>query len=176
MRKKISTIFQNGFMSVNSVVNRELTESDNEFVVFGRNKTKHGAIIIPVTNDGKIILTKEYRIGADEYVIGIPKGAADQPDEKNKSIASRELKEELGVRFHELQETPVKIYPLPAFADFYGQVVIAKGCEFVSKASLEDGEDISVHKLVSRTELRSMILNGEINDAESLAALQHYLL
>lgn len=176
MRKTIATIFENKFMSVKSVVNRALTKSDKEFVVFGRNKTKHGAIIIPVTNDGKVILTKEYRIGANEYVIGIPKGAADQPDEKNISIVSRELEEELGVSFHELEETPVKIYPLPAFADFYGQVVIAKGCQFVCKANLEDGEDISVHKLVSATELRAMILNGDINDAESLAALQHYIL
>lgn len=168
-------LYKNSFMHVNFVKNEQISEKA-EFLVFGRVKTNFGAIIIPVTDDGRIVITKEYRIGADKRVIGVPKGAADYSDESLESIAQRELQQELGASFKELVITPIKIWPLPAFAEFYGQVVIAKGCKFDTEVELEDGEEISVHKLVSIDELKDMVGNGLIDDAESLSALQYYLL
>ncbi|ELP6119227.1 NUDIX hydrolase [Vibrio vulnificus] len=173
MKKLINTIFKNGFMSVKKVENDEFGEG--AFITFGRNKTSHGSIIVPVMKDGRVALTKEYRIGSDDWVIGVPKGAADQKTESFESIAKRELEEEVGIHFESLTITELNIYPLPAFAEFHGRVVFAKGCSVSVKPDLENGEAIEVFDLVTREELLELLRTGVINDAESSAALHHYL-
>ncbi len=175
MKHITKKVYQTNFLSVNLAVNPELS-GDSEFMVFGRKATNYGAIIIPVTTEGKIVLTKEYRLGSDDDVIGVPKGAADFMGESLRDIAVRELKEEVGLTFDGFKETQIKIWPLPAFAEFYGEVVIATGCAFNTNQELEDGERIEVFKEVTRDELKAIVISGEVNDAESLCALQHYLL
>lgn len=175
MKKVVRNIFSNAFMSVNEVKN-EIFSKTSTFVTFGRNATKHGAIIIPVDKEGNVILTKEYRIGADVEVIGVPKGAADQVGETAHSIATRELREELGFTFDRIEETSLNVYPLPAFADFSGKVVVAFGVQKTSEQTLEDGESIEMFCAVDRDTLTEMLKSGKIDDAESVAALQHYLL
>ena len=173
MKKLLKTIFKNGFMSVKSVKNNEFGKG--EFVTFGRNTTSHGSIVVPVMKDGRVALTKEYRIGADDWVVGIPKGAADQQGESFESIAKRELEEEVGIEFESLMVTELNIFPLPAFAEFHGRVVFAKGCSVVAEPDLENGEAIELYDLVTKEELLNLLKTGVINDAESAAALHHYL-
>ncbi|WP_210498910.1 NUDIX hydrolase [Vibrio crassostreae] len=175
MKELVSTVFKNAFMHVSMVTNKTFSEGSN-FITFGRNKTKHGAIIIPVDSTGKVTLIKEYRIGADVSVVGVPKGAADTESESAESIASRELSEELGMTFSGLKSTGLKVYPLPAFADFWGEVVVATGVEVVKNPELEDGECIQEFGKFSQDELKDLLKQGVINDAESVAAIQHYLL
>lgn len=170
----IKSIFKNGFMYV-SKVKSTLTGS-GEFVVFGRNNTKTGAIIVPITKDGKIMLVREYRIGANTFTTGVPKGAADVVGEAAVSIAERELKQEIGASFSHIVETNLTTYPLPAFADFSGQVVYAFDVEITSSTSLEEGECIEFIGEYTKAEVSKMLSEGRINDAESVMALQAYLL
>lgn len=174
MKELLGTIFKNGFMHVSRV--KSAVTGDKEFVVFGRNKTKTGAIIVPVTKEGKVILVKEYRVGGDVYTIGVPKGAADEVGESALSIAQRELREEMGASFSKVVETRLVAYPLPAFADFCGQVVFAYDVEITGSSDLEEGECIEVFGEFAPSAIFEMLSDGTINDAESAMALQSYLL
>ncbi|MCM2278827.1 MAG: NUDIX hydrolase [Oligoflexia bacterium] len=52
--------------------------------------------IIPVTEDGKIVLVRQFRIGIDEHTLEIPGGIADPGDPTVQEAALRELAEETG--------------------------------------------------------------------------------
>ncbi|CAH7339744.1 ADP-ribose pyrophosphatase [Vibrio chagasii] len=170
-----NTLFKNGFMNVREVTS-PITGTENKFVTFGRNKTKTGAIIVPITPDEKVMLVKEYRIGGDVFTISVPKGAADSVGESAVSIAERELSEELGAEFDSISETNMTAYPLPAFADFYGQVVFAHGVRVTGNSALEAGEVIELYGEFTKAEVFKMLQQGQINDAEGAMALQAWLL
>jgi len=53
------------------------------------------AIIVPITTDGRFVLTQEYRHGVGKIMYQFPAGAID-PDETPEAAARRELAEETG--------------------------------------------------------------------------------
>ena len=54
------------------------------------------AAVIPVMDDGKILMVKQYRNALERDTLEIPAGKLDDPDEEGIVCASRELKEETG--------------------------------------------------------------------------------
>jgi len=170
MRNK-TTIFENGFIRVESQM-----DNGRELITFDRRKTQTGAIVVPIMEDGRIALIEEYRHGAGKNVIGIVKGAADRVDESATEVAARELKEELGIEAAELVETNINVYALPSLTATNGRVVFAYGCRVTSEPELEPDEQVSLIEPVSVGKLVSMLRQGDINDGESVLALQAYVL
>ena len=164
-------VFENKFIRVVSQ-----PAGDREIITFDRTNTQTGAIVVPVMNDGRIVLIREFRHGAGKDVIGVVKGASDSQYESAKDVAVRELREELGMVALDLVETNLEPYALPSLTAIRGKVVFAYGCSIVSQQDLEPDEDISIYKTVTKPELASMLRNGDINDGESCLALQAYLL
>lgn len=58
-------------------------------------KAAHAVMVIPKLDANTILLTREYAVGIDDYVLGFAKGAVD-PGEEILAAANRELKEEVG--------------------------------------------------------------------------------
>ena len=56
------------------------------------------AAVLPVTEDGKILMVRQYRNALDRYTLEIPAGKLDSPDEAKIDCAYRELEEETGYR------------------------------------------------------------------------------
>ena len=52
--------------------------------------------IVPITEDGKIVLVRQFRIGINEETLEIPGGVVDRSDKNPKATAIRELLEETG--------------------------------------------------------------------------------
>src|SRR5262245_52453780 len=57
-------------------------------------KSRDWCNIIPVTEDGKVVLVKQWRIGIDRHTLEVPGGVADQTDKDVRSAALREMAEE----------------------------------------------------------------------------------
>ena len=64
-----------------------------------REYVKHvGAVaVVPVTEDGNVVMEKQYRYPARRVVTEIPAGKLDSPDEDRLKAAKRELREETGI-------------------------------------------------------------------------------
>lgn len=63
---------------------------------------RHAVLIVPVTEQGDLLLIREYSAGTECYELGFPKGLIDE-GETPIEAANRELKEEIGFGAHQLQ-------------------------------------------------------------------------
>jgi len=76
----------------------DLRFSNGEQRTYERMKPSgHNAVMmVPVTEQGDLLLVREYCAGTERYELGFPKGLMD-PGETPEQSANRELKEEVGV-------------------------------------------------------------------------------
>lgn len=56
---------------------------------------RHAVMMVPVTEQGDLLLVREYAVGTERYELGFPKGLIDE-GEMPIEAANRELKEEIG--------------------------------------------------------------------------------
>lgn len=61
-------------------------------------KHKGAAAVVPVTDDGRILMVKQYRNALERDTLEVPAGALDKEDEPGIVCAGRELEEETGYR------------------------------------------------------------------------------
>jgi ADP-ribose pyrophosphatase YjhB (NUDIX family) len=174
MSEQEKVIYKNKFLTVVEL-SVESDDKTSKFITFDRNATQTGSMIVPVTEDGKIILVEEYRHGSKQTVISIPKGAKDIESESFTEVAMRELAEEIGGEARIYMTSAAMPYALPAFTQTRGKPVFALGVSITSKTDLEDGEDIKVYGEFSLSEIKKMLQSGEINDCETCFVLWDFL-
>ena len=128
-------------------------------VVWDFIKHKGAAAVVPVTEDGKILMVRQYRNALERYTLEIPAGALDEEGEPGFKCAARELEEETGYKSEELEwlitlrTTAKNLIP--------------------SKQHLDEDEFIDL-KAYSLDELKEKIFTGEIEDAKTVASLMAY--
>ena len=61
-----------------------------------------GVLVVPVTEDGMILLVREYAVGVERYELGFVKGRV-ETGESPKFAAAREMQEEIGFDAGELR-------------------------------------------------------------------------
>ncbi|HJC74672.1 MAG TPA: NUDIX hydrolase [Candidatus Mediterraneibacter faecavium] len=140
-------------------------------VVWDFIKHKGAAAVVPVTEDGKILMVRQYRNALDRYTLEIPAGALDAEDEPGLTCASRELKEETGYRSEDL-EWLITLRTTVAFCNERIEVYVAKNL-IPSKQHLDEDEFIDL-KAYSIDDLKEKIFTGEIEDAKTVASLMAY--
>ena len=140
-------------------------------VVWDFIKHKGAAAVVPVTEDGKILMVRQYRNALDRYTLEIPAGALDAEDEPGLVCASRELEEETGYRSENL-EWLITLRTTVAFCNERIEVYVAKNL-IPSKQHLDEDEFIDL-KAYSMDELKNKIFTGEIEDAKTVASLMAY--
>ena len=140
-------------------------------VVWDFIKHKGAAAVVPVTEDGKILMVRQYRNALDRYTLEIPAGALDAEDEPGLVCASRELEEETGYRSENL-EWLITLRTTVAFCNERIEVYVAKDL-IPSKQHLDEDEFIDL-KAYSMDELKNKIFTGEIEDAKTVASLMAY--
>lgn len=130
---------------------------------------EHGgsAVIIPVDENGNILLVRQYRHAAGKELLELPAGTLDE-NEDPLVCAAREIREETGMA----AETITKLgefYLAPGYSDEFMIVYLATE---LSPSPLDADEDefLSVES-VPIAEAIKMAERGEIPDAKSLAAL-----
>ena len=125
------------------------------------------AAVIPVMDDGKILMVKQYRNALERDTLEIPAGKLDDPDEEGIVCASRELKEETGYSSDDL-EWLLTIRTTVAFCDERIEVFVARNL-IPGEQHLDEDEfvDVKAYKL---EELKGMIFEGKIQDSKTMAA------
>ena len=133
-------------------------------------KHKGAAAIVPVDQDGKILMVRQYRNAIERYTLEIPAGGKNI-DEDMETCAIRELEEETGYRAGKVEHL-IDLYTTVAFCD--EKIGIYYTTELIpSKQNLDEDEFVSIERY-SLDELVEMIFKGQIEDAKTIAAIMSY--
>lgn len=126
--------------------------------------------VIPITEDGRVILIRQYRSGTHEITLEIPGGMVD-PGEAPAATAGRELTEETGWVAESVEELGV-VDPNPAIQDNRCYTFLAKGCRPIGETDFDPNEEIET-LLVPLDEIPALIADGDIRHALVVAAFYH---
>jgi ADP-ribose diphosphatase len=139
-------------------------------------RRKRAVVVAPMTSDGKIILIRQERIPIQQTIWEVPAGQIDDESESDSdeiaAVALRELREETGFELAEGGDLiPLGDYfTSPGFTDERGYLFLARPVrESAAGHSHDESESILDCRAFSAEELRSMIANNEIRDANTLA-------
>lgn len=135
-----------------------------------REYVRHvGAVcILPLTDEGEVLLERQYRYAVGEVLTEIPAGKLDAPDEDPLSAAIRELREETGTTAREM--IPLgDYYGSPAILGERIRMYLAKGLCF-GETDFDEDEFLEVFRLPLE-EAEAAVLRGEISDGKTQAAI-----
>ncbi|MBS4034787.1 MAG: NUDIX hydrolase [Ignavibacterium sp.] len=127
-----------------------------------------GAVVIPVKEDGKIILVKQFRYPIQDWLIEFPAGKLDA-NENPLICATRELEEETGYKAGEITKLG-EILTAPGYCTEILHIYMATGL-VPGNHNREEGEIGMEIFEYSIDEINKMILNGEITDAKTIAGM-----
>ena len=128
-----------------------------------------GAVaIVPMTEDGKVIIERQFRYPLNRVITEIPAGKLDSKSEDRLSAAKRELEEETGYLADEWIELGDYI-PAAAYCDEVITMYLAKGLHMGTR-NLDEDEFLNI-ETVSLEELVGDIMQGKIADGKTLAAI-----
>ncbi len=123
--------------------------------------------IIPLSEDGYTWLVGQWRYPLNAYSWEIPEGGGPLGEEPI-DTAKRELKEETGIVAQHFEEI-MQLHLSNSATDEHAFVFLATGLSF-EEAEPEESEDLSVKK-IHISDAYKMVLEGEITDAISVAAI-----
>lgn len=129
------------------------------------------AAVIPVKDDGRIILVKQYRNAMDDYTLEIPAGVLDFPEEKPYDCAYRELEEETGYKSENLTYL-FKFYSCIGICDEVISVFIANNL-VKTQQDLDEDEFVTLETYTVE-EILDKIRNGEIVDNKTISSILMY--
>ena len=129
------------------------------------------AAVLPVAEDGKILMVRQYRNALDRDTLEIPAGKLDAPDEPKIQCADRELEEETGYRTDKL-EYLMSVNTTVAFCDEAIDIFVARNL-IPSHQHLDEDEVIDVEPWELK-DLLELIYSGKLTDAKTVAAITAY--
>ena len=134
-------------------------------------KHNGAAAVLPVTDEGKIVMVRQFRNALDRETLEIPAGGLDSKDDPMIIAAARELEEETGYRSNDL-EYLISVAAAVAYCNEIIEVFVAKNL-ILSEQRLDEDEYVEVEEYTVE-ELTEMIYSGQIRDAKSIAAIMAY--
>ncbi|WP_442594688.1 NUDIX hydrolase [Neobacillus sp. D3-1R] len=138
-----------------------------------REIIKHpGAVaILPITNEGKIVMVEQYRKALERTIVEIPAGKLER-GENPKNCALRELEEETGYICENL-DWLISFYTSPGFADEVVHLYVATGLsKKENAASLDEDEFVNLLE-ITLPEAKQYIEEQKIYDAKTAYAVQY---
>jgi ADP-ribose diphosphatase len=118
-------------------------------------------------DDPQILLIKQYRHAADDFIYEIPAGKLDDGEDP-KVCAERELREETGCTAERIEHL-YTFFTTPGFTDERIHAFMATGLKH-GAASPEKDEFMSL-ETVTLSKALELIKTGELNDAKSALAI-----
>ncbi len=128
-----------------------------------------GAVcVIPVLDNGEVIMERQYRYPVDRVILEIPAGKLDSAGENRLSAIQRELREETGYTADEWTELG-DFHPAPAYSDEYITMYMARKLH-KGDQHLDDDEFLDVCT-VPLKELLEDVMAGRISDAKTQVSI-----
>lgn len=132
---------------------------------------KGAAAVVPVLDDGSILMVRQFRDSVDRETLEIPAGGLNGWSELTIEAAARELEEETGYRSDNLTKL-ISIVTAIAFCNEVIDVYVAQNL-VKTKQNLDEDEYIDV-EAYTLSELKDKIFSGEIQDSKTVSAILAY--
>ncbi len=127
-------------------------------------------LIIPVMDDGRIIMIRNERFAVGETLWELPAGTL-EPQETPLKTAQREIIEETGYKAEKMKEL-FSFYTSPGICNEIIYSYVARDLEYVGQ-DLDETENITVHPMPFEQTLQ-MIQDGDIIDGKTILTLLYY--
>ena len=127
-------------------------------------------VVLPVLPDGRIVLIRQYRHAAGQYLWELVAGHK-EPDESFLKGAHRELEEETGYTARRVRKL-LEVFPSPGLLGEKMVIFLAEGLT-KGEARPEDDEKIS-QRVITLKEAERWIHAGRIRDSKSVAGILYY--
>lgn len=126
-----------------------------------------GAIMVAVTDEGKVIVERQYRKALEQGFIELPAGKAD-PGEEPLITASRELAEETGYIASSVKHL-VSFYPTCGYSNEHLHIYICRG--LVKGETHWDRDECIEIMEYDVDELIDLIMKGKIEDGKTIIGI-----
>jgi len=127
-----------------------------------------GAVVVPVTKEGKIVMVTQHRFPVDKVLLELPAGKLSKGEDPF-VCAVRELEEETGYKSDNVKELG-SIYTTPGYSTEKLWIYLAKDLKS-GNHNREEGEfGMEVFEL-SLNEVEEKIHNGEIVDGKTICGI-----
>jgi ADP-ribose pyrophosphatase len=137
-----------------------------------RSVVRHAgsAVMMPVDAKNRVLLVRQYRLPADQYLWELPAGKIDE-GENALQAAKRELIEETGLRAKKWKKLAL-FYPSPGYV---GETMTIYLATELTEGAAEPMEDERIEtKWFSKKELRELIRTNKITDAKTMIGFLHW--
>ena len=137
-----------------------------------REVVRHkGAVgLVPVLEDGRVVLEEQYRYPAEEILIEIPAGRLEEGEDPD-DTAKRELLEETGY-LADTMERVLTFFTTPGYTSEKLYLYIARG---LKKAESKPDFDENIRLMeISVEEALGLVEKGKIKDGKTIVALLYY--
>jgi ADP-ribose pyrophosphatase len=128
---------------------------------------------VALTEDGKVILERQYRHGIGETNYEIPGGCVDDTDKNYEEAIARELLEETGYEFTHYEYLG-KTCANPSTNNNWMHMYLATGGKKVKEQELDHNEDIDIH-LASIDELKQLLRDNQIIQSMHVTTIMYAL-
>ncbi|HET9431817.1 MAG TPA: NUDIX hydrolase [Chitinophagaceae bacterium] len=128
---------------------------------------------LPVTQEGKIIMVRQYRHALGETCIEIPGGCVDESDKSFEEAIRRELLEETGYEFTSIEYLG-KTSANPSTNSNLMHMFLARGGKKIAEQKLDSNEEIEI-ELLSVHEVKELLKENRIIQAMHVTCLKYGL-
>ena len=129
--------------------------------------------VVALTEDGKIIMERQYRHALGETNFEIPGGCVDESDTSLVAAISRELLEETGYKFSEFEYLG-KTSSNPSTNNNWMHMYLATGGKLIQQQELDHNEEIEIY-LFSIDEVKKLLRENKIVQSMHTTALFYAL-
>jgi|GEM_PF-56572 len=154
-----------------TIIKDQLSLPDGEQREYTYIQHPGSVFVVPITDEGKVVLLRSYRYTIDQWCWEIPAGGlGDQGDREPAEVARIELLEETGAKATSLDHLGGRFLG-NGFSKHWGEFFIAHGVTPCAPTTTDQTEVITELKTVSIHQAQAMALDGTINDGDSALAI-----
>jgi ADP-ribose pyrophosphatase len=138
-----------------------------------RDVVRHpGAVaVVPVLDDGRAVLVRQWRAAVDAFVLEIPAGLRDVDGEPTEATAHRELAEEVGYRTDAGLVLLASSWTSVGLLDEVCDIYLATGLEPCDDDRQGAEEVAMTIELVALDAVPALVAAGHLRDAKTIAGL-----